>query len=144
IALLILAMSRAQGAYLIAVVLPLLALGKPRRIPAVAVALIASLPALDACSSSCGVAITPVACWSAEAAAGDGRPAIFCSNASSTSLALAATRVFLAGRALLAQMTAASADARVGISATSLLCSPACVGSSSSTLLPPRREPFLE
>src|SRR3982074_2711734 len=43
VAVLILALSRAQGAYVIAVVLPLLALGQPRRIPAIAVALIAYL-----------------------------------------------------------------------------------------------------
>jgi hypothetical protein len=43
VALLILALSRAQGAYVIAIVLPLLALGQPRRIPAVAVGLIVYL-----------------------------------------------------------------------------------------------------
>jgi hypothetical protein len=43
VALLILALSRAQGAYVIAMVLPLLALGQPRRIPAIAVALTAYL-----------------------------------------------------------------------------------------------------
>jgi hypothetical protein len=43
VGLLILALSRAQGAYVIAIVLPLLALGQPRRIPAIAVALIAYL-----------------------------------------------------------------------------------------------------
>ena len=41
VALLILALTRAQGAFVIAAVLPLLALGQPRRIPAIAVALIA-------------------------------------------------------------------------------------------------------
>jgi hypothetical protein len=43
VALLILALSRAQGGYVIAIVLPLLALGQPRRAPAVAVAVIAYL-----------------------------------------------------------------------------------------------------
>ncbi len=43
VALLILALSRAQGAYVIVMVLPLLALGQPRRIPVIAVALTAYL-----------------------------------------------------------------------------------------------------
>jgi hypothetical protein len=41
VALLILALARAQGAYVIAIVLPTLAIGQPRRLPAVAVALLA-------------------------------------------------------------------------------------------------------
>jgi hypothetical protein len=43
VALLILALTRAQGAYVIAAVLPVLAMGKPRRISAIAVALVAYL-----------------------------------------------------------------------------------------------------
>src|SRR5262249_2167786 len=43
VALLILALTRTQGAYVIAIVLPLLAIGRPRRLPAVAVALVAYL-----------------------------------------------------------------------------------------------------
>jgi hypothetical protein len=43
VALLILALTRAQGAFVIAAVLPLLALGQPRRSPAIAAALIAYL-----------------------------------------------------------------------------------------------------
>ena len=43
IALLILALTRAQGAYVIAAVLPILALARPRQVPAIAVALVAYL-----------------------------------------------------------------------------------------------------
>jgi hypothetical protein len=41
VALLILALSRAQGAYVIAAVLPILALARPRQVPAISVALVA-------------------------------------------------------------------------------------------------------
>src|SRR5882724_6129792 len=43
VALLILALTRAQGAYVIAAVLPILAIGRPRQVPAIAVALVAYL-----------------------------------------------------------------------------------------------------
>jgi len=43
VALLILALTRAQGAYVIAAVLPILAIGRPRQVPAIAIALVAYL-----------------------------------------------------------------------------------------------------
>src|SRR5262249_61518323 len=50
----------------------------------------------------------------------DGKSDSFCSNASSRSLASAATRLFLAGSARPAQVTAESADVRLATSARRL------------------------
>src|SRR5262249_60874029 len=71
-----------------------------------------SRPIREGCGVSCNVTFVAEAPSPAETslATDDGKSDSFCSNASSRSLASAATRLFLAGRARPAQVTAESAD----------------------------------